>query len=75
MIPRRDFIQMLGVIAMQSQTNTETIKKLAETADLPLTDARAQELAAVYKGIFDDTRALRQLDVRGFPPATVFEAG
>lgn len=65
---------MLAFMAFQSEPDSETLKKLAEVAGWTIPEARMQEIAALYKPIFDDTRVLRKLNLGDSVPATVFEA-
>ena len=74
MIPRREFLQILSAMALQPRTSIESVKKLGEAAGMDLSDSAAEELLAVYRGIYEDTRLLRAMDIGDATPATVFEA-
>ena len=74
MILRRDFIQVLALMAFQSEPNDEMLRKLAEASGWTIPDARMQEMSGIYRGIFDDTRLLRAADVNHAVPAMSFEA-
>ena len=74
MILRRDFIQMLALMAFQSEPNNEAVKRLAELSGWTIAEERLQEIGAIYRGIYDDTRLLRATDFGKSVPASVFEA-
>jgi len=74
MILRREFIQMLALMAFQSEPNNETLRRLAEASGWNIPDARMQEMLGIFRPIFDDTRVLRGVDLRDAVPANVFEA-
>ena len=52
----------------------ELLKKLAEASGWTISDERMAEIAAIYKGTADDTRPVRDFDVTGILPATIFKA-
>ena len=52
----------------------EMLKKLSEASGWVIPEERFDEIAALYKGTADDTRAVREFDVTGVVPAMVFKA-
>ncbi len=52
----------------------EMLEKLAEASGWTIPEERMAEIAAIYKGTADDTRPVREFDVTGVVPASVFTA-
>ena len=59
---------------MEFQPNKELILKLAEASGWAIPDERLDPLLAEYKGIFTDSRALRQFEPAEVVPADIYEA-
>jgi hypothetical protein len=61
-------------MAFQSEPNDEMLARLAEASGWTIPAGRMQEIAGVYRAIFDDTRLLRAAELGDAVPAIVFEA-
>lgn len=61
-------------MAFQSEPDREMLERLAEASGWKIPEARMQEIAGIYRGIYDDTRLLRAADISNAVPAIVFEA-
>jgi hypothetical protein len=53
----------------------DMLEKLAECSGWSITEDRVSEIAALYNGTMQDTRALRELDLGATVPAIVYKAG
>lgn len=65
---------MLAFMAFQSEPDNDMLEKLAQASGWTIPESRMQEIAGIYKPIWEDTRTLRQIDLGNAVPVMVFEA-